>query len=168
MDDLVRFLIVLGGLAAIGGAAVVIRRMRGKKAKPPSKRETSSVIDTWRPGAGPAAALDLYAEEEKMRAELTALTPVERPDPDNSAPAHLGRWTIKYRDRDGVESHRVVKILAVRPRLQRLECWCELKQETRTFRFDGILFFANTETGEITDFRSWISAYNRSRGNKLG
>lgn len=83
--------------------------------------------------------------------------------PSTPPDAVYGRWIIRYRDFNGDETTRTVRIIAVRPRLEKLECWCELRADYRTFNFYGVLSFTDAETGEIVNLRSWVTAYNRSR-----
>lgn len=73
------------------------------------------------------------------------------------------RWRIRYRDIEGAGTERVVRVLAVRPRLQRLEVWCELRQAERSLSFWGLEEIVDVETGEIVDFDAWLRAYAASR-----
>ena len=73
------------------------------------------------------------------------------------------RWKIRYRDYAGVSTERVVRVLAVRPRLERLEVWCELRGGERTLSFWGLEEIIDAETGEIIDFDAWLRAYRASR-----
>lgn len=107
---------------------------------------------------------DHDVEHEPGEPEVRRAKPAAQPP---RPPAEMyARWKIRYRNYEGAGTERVVRVLAVRPRLQRLEVWCELRQAERTLSFWGLEEIVDAETGEIIDFDAWLDAYSASRRAK--
>ena len=79
---------------------------------------------------------------------------------------YIARWSVRYRDRSGEITKRVVRVTLVRPVAEELHVWCELRQDVRTFLFSGLHEVVDMETGELVDMRSWLAAYKLSRRKK--
>lgn len=75
----------------------------------------------------------------------------------------LARWQIRYRDVDGVETDRIVRLISVQPRLEKLHVWCELRQDQRTLHFSGLRNVVDPDSGHAVDMRIWLKAYQDSR-----
>jgi len=90
----------------------------------------------------------------------TAPTPASKAAPP---PARwIARWKIIYRDADGVATERIVRITAVRPRLERLEVWCEMRLDARTLTFDGLVAAEDAVTCTPIDFEQWLKETRRT------
>lgn len=78
-----------------------------------------------------------------------------------------GRWSIRYlrieASGEQVVTHRVIRILRVRPNIGLLDCWCELRQQERTFALFRIVDAADADTGELIDIPAWLTDYRRGR-----
>jgi hypothetical protein len=85
---------------------------------------------------------------------------VSRPD------TYLARWKVSYCDFDGVITERIIRIVEVQPRLEKLHVWCELRQDRRTFNLHGLRDIEDAETGLPVDISQWFQGYNRSRRKK--
>lgn len=93
------------------------------------------------------------------------LAPTLLQQPENAQPpeSFLARWLVTYEDIHGSATTRVVRVVAVQPRLRKLQVWCEMRNGDRTLHFDGIRSLADAESGELIDMQSWLQAYARSR-----
>ena len=92
----------------------------------------------------------------------TASTRTSR-QPSTAPTRWLARWHVHYRDFNGETTERIVRVVAVQPRLENLQVWCELRSAERTLKFAGLKRVADAETGEIIDMRDWLQAYSQSR-----
>lgn len=64
-------------------------------------------------------------------------------------------------------TYRYVRILEVKPRLEQIVCWCEMRRAERTFSLPRIERAADGETGELIDVTAWLEDYKRSRQRTL-
>lgn len=79
-------------------------------------------------------------------------------------PAHwIARWHVRYLDFNGETTERIVRVVSVQPRLEKLHVWCELRNAERTFNLTGLTRVTDAETGEFIDMRDWLQSYSQSR-----
>jgi len=87
-------------------------------------------------------------------------TPAPRPDD------YLARWRVDYVDFDGVVTERVIRVVKVQPRLEKLQVWCELRRDQRTFNFSGLRAIHDFDTGLPVAFDQWLARYTAARKRK--
>ncbi len=72
-------------------------------------------------------------------------------------------WRVKYVDREGVLTERVIRVKTVRPRVGEFQVWCELRKDTRTLLFTGLQDIVDIQTGEVIDLPVWLDEYKAYR-----
>ena len=96
--------------------------------------------------------------------ERVSADPGPRPMEARVAPQnYLARWRVSYLDADGVITERVIRVTKVQPKLEKLQVWCELRKDRRTFNMAGLRTINDAKTGAVVDFAAWLDVQAEAR-----
>lgn len=80
----------------------------------------------------------------------------------HSSTPRIACWRILYRGEE-LETFRTVHVLKVRPRLEQIEAFCELRRAMRTFSLRYIIKAYDLDRLAPVDIAAWLAAYKASR-----
>lgn len=141
--------------------------------------DTAQSRQRMRAGAARASVAPTLAVHAPADARLSQrnsdVGPARRREPQKCVAAAkppesavLAVWEIDYRDIEFKDTTRRIHVTAVRPRLEQIEAWCELRQDIRIFWLIRIHRVKDVDSELEFDQFYWLGVYNRARRQKLG